>query len=74
MDVHNGLQEALLVGTQELSSIYWDLKRSKEIYGAKISGSGLGDSVIGLGSLHPEDRLYEKQIPISVASQGVQII
>jgi mevalonate kinase len=73
MNVHNGLQEALLVGTQELASISWELKASHGILGAKISGSGLGDSVIGLGRLEPQDSLYNKQIPISVASRGVYL-
>jgi mevalonate kinase len=73
MDIHNGLQQALLVGTEELSSIFWDLKRSKSIYGAKISGSGLGDSMIGLGTLKPEDPCFRKQIPICVAREGVLI-
>ena len=73
MDMHHGLQEALLVGTPELSSIYWKLKASKEIFGAKISGSGLGDSVIALGSLHPGEPFYESQLPAQIASEGVRI-
>lgn len=73
MDIHQGLQESLLVGTPELSSIYWKLKASKEIFGAKISGSGLGDSVIALGSLLPGEPFYESQLPVRVAVEGVRI-
>lgn len=73
MDMHHGLQESLLVGTKELSSLYWALKQSSHIWGAKISGSGLGDSVIGLGSLEEGEPLFEKQLPVHVSPQGVLI-
>ena len=66
MDIQHGLLEALLVGTPELSAAYWELKRSSTIFGAKISGSGLGDSVLGLGS-------SSSGSPVTVSSQGVVI-
>lgn len=66
MDIHHGLLEALLVGTPNLSSAYWNLKQSPTIFGAKISGSGLGDSVIGLGS-------SAVGVSVHVASDGVHV-
>ncbi len=39
------------VCTQNIETIIQYLKKEKTIYGAKISGSGLGDCVIGLGQL-----------------------
>lgn len=49
MNQANGLMEALGVGTPELSSICWALRKDPGIFGAKISGSGLGDCAVGLG-------------------------
>jgi mevalonate kinase len=49
MDINYGLQEALGVSNNILSDLVFKLRSKKNIYGAKISGSGLGDCVIGLG-------------------------
>lgn len=48
-NMHYGLQEALGVSDENLSKIVYQLKSHPSIVGAKISGSGLGDCVIGLG-------------------------
>lgn len=48
-DQHYGLQEALGVSDKKLSEIIYKLRESSGISGAKISGSGLGDCVIGIG-------------------------
>jgi mevalonate kinase len=47
-NIHYGLQEALAVSDQNLSNIVYKLRSYSNILGAKISGSGLGDCVIGL--------------------------
>lgn len=54
MNIHQGLQDALGVNNEILSELIFALRQHKNIYGAKISGSGLGDCVIGLGEL-PEN-------------------
>lgn len=46
---HHSLQADLGTSTELLDSIANTLNIQPEIYGAKISGSGLGDCVIGLG-------------------------
>lgn len=51
MNIHQGLQTALGVSNNILDSIVETLRTFKQIQGAKISGAGLGDCVIGLGSL-----------------------
>ena len=51
MNFHHGLQAALGVNTPELELICQRLRDSAGIQGAKISGSGLGDCVVGLGKL-----------------------
>jgi mevalonate kinase len=50
MNIHQGLHEALGVNTQELQHAIQLLRTDPQILGAKISGSGLGDCVIGLGA------------------------
>jgi mevalonate kinase len=67
-----GLMEALGVGTKELSSLCWSLRESPSIFGAKISGSGLGDAAIGLGTL-PEVA-FDRRIPSIVSLKGVEVI
>lgn len=51
MDIHQGLQESLGVNTPVLTDIILSLRQHPAIFGAKISGSGLGDCVIGLGEV-----------------------
>ena len=49
MNIQQGLMDALLVSTPLLNNLIEELRACSEIQGAKISGSGLGDCVIGLG-------------------------
>jgi len=49
MNIHQGLQDAMGVNNEALASLIFNLRQNSHIYGAKISGSGLGDCVIGLG-------------------------
>ena len=71
MGVSNGILESLIQG----------LREQPYILGAKISGSGLGDCVIGAGRLMPnffprnkeEKRLGVKQIPLTITSEGASL-
>jgi len=62
-----------------LESIIQILRQQAHIFGAKISGSGLGDCAIGLGhiskGIFPMDNqqkmLGVKQIPMAISAQGV---
>lgn len=49
MNIHQGLQDAMGVNNEALAALIFNLRQDSHIYGAKISGSGLGDCVIGLG-------------------------
>ncbi len=77
MNIQQGVMNALGVGTPVLNQLIDRLNSTPGIYGAKISGSGLGDCVIGLGV--GCDKLSEiealgngiKKIPLSVSLQGV---
>lgn len=51
MDEHQGYQAALGTSNDLLDELLTLLRFDGGIYGAKISGSGLGDCVIGLGRL-----------------------
>jgi mevalonate kinase len=74
MNVQQGLMDALGVNTARLQNIVYTLKEYDHIFGAKISGSGLGDCVIGLGEI-PEDSWLDgnnmRRILVNVAEQGV---
>ena len=67
---HALLQEALGVSTSKLDEIQQRLVKQPSIYGAKISGSGLGDCVIAVGEL-PENSDIDV-VPVSLSNQGVQ--
>lgn len=67
MNRADALMHALGVGTATLSSLCRKLRQSPTIYGAKISGSGLGDCVVGLGT-------YPSSIPSTVSSRGAHVL
>ncbi len=71
MNMAQGCMEALLVSTKELSSIVWNARSSPDVFGAKISGSGLGDSVVALGSL--QEVHVGQHVEGTVTPLGVQI-
>lgn len=67
MNVHQGLQEALGVSNKVLHDLICELRGLPQIFGAKISGSGLGDCVIGLG------KIQKKIFPRNVAQKKLGI-
>jgi mevalonate kinase len=52
---NQGLMEAIGVSTAHLAAIVERLRQDPGIYGAKISGSGLGDCVVAVGTLTQPD-------------------
>ena len=77
MTIQQGLMQALGVNTTILQGIVEELQSMPTVWGAKISGSGLGDSVIALGTLN-EDYVScfalqgAKRIPMMIATEGVR--
>jgi mevalonate kinase len=70
MNMQQGLLEALNVNTPELMHAIARLRASPDIKGAKISGSGLGDCVVGLGVADVSfDNTRIQLIPLQMASQ-----
>jgi mevalonate kinase len=49
MNINHGLMDAMGVNNATLSELVYDLREDPNILGSKISGSGLGDCVVGLG-------------------------
>ena len=55
MNLNQGLMDALGVNNEKLSALVYALRADPKIQGSKISGSGLGDCVIGLGKAMRRD-------------------
>ena len=69
MNIHQGLQDALGVNNAILSELIFSLRSHPHIYGAKISGAGLGDCVIGLGKVK-KNSFSKNKIDIAVSVSG----
>jgi mevalonate kinase len=70
MTIQQGLMQSLGVNTETLDGIIKFLQQQPAIFGAKISGSGLGDCVVALGTaLLAESEM--KAIDVNMTSQGV---
>ena len=50
MNVYQGLMDALGVCDATLADMIYTLRQDQQVLGAKISGSGLGDCVLTLGT------------------------
>lgn len=73
LNIGQGLMDALGVNSAALSGIVYALRADPGILGAKISGSGLGDCVIGLG--RPTGGAFPHPvIPVDVAEQGLLVV
>lgn len=76
---HYTLQQELGVSNEFIQQLIQQLQALTQIYGAKISGSGLGDCIIGIGELSehtfpqtPQQKvLGVQQIKVQISSQGV---
>lgn len=72
MNSYAGLLDALGVCDINLADLQYRLRACEQVLGAKISGSGLGDSVIVLGRAESLGLDY-LHIPVSISPQGLQI-
>ncbi|CAL7959673.1 mevalonate kinase [Gammaproteobacteria bacterium] len=78
MNIHQGLQDAIGVNNNILAELILDLRAKQNIYGAKISGAGMGDCAIGLGEImadtfprnNAQQKLGIKQIRVAVSATG----
>jgi mevalonate kinase len=71
MDQYSGLMDALGVCDANLADLQFKMRQQSGVLGAKISGSGLGDSVISLGLTNPSEIPYQ-HLPVSIHSKGLK--
>ena len=65
---HHYCQQQLTVSNATLDHIQTTLVKSPDIFGAKISGSGLGDCVLGFGSL---TQTFPGTLDVQLSAKGV---
>lgn len=70
LNVNQGLMDAIGVSNATLSDIAYALRDDPGILGSKISGSGLGDCVVGWGAL--QNKIKYQTIPLEISSEGVR--
>lgn len=68
MNMQQGMMDSLGVCTPDLHTMVEALRNDPTILGAKISGAGLGDCVVGLGKAATAQ---ETHIPVAISLQGV---
>lgn len=73
MNSYAGLLDALGVCDKNLAALQYQLRDCDSVLGAKISGSGLGDSVLALGHAQPESISFAR-IPACVSPSGLAFI
>jgi mevalonate kinase len=71
LNYNQGLMDALGLSNTALSEIVYALRRDPAVLGAKISGSGLGDCVIGWGEFGGV--IPYEQIEVSIDQDGLRI-
>lgn len=73
LNIGHGLMSGLGLVDKNLDQIATNLRASSSIYGAKISGAGLGDCIIGLGKLSKDflDRTNQEYFSLKTTNQGV---
>ncbi len=72
-NIQQSLMDALGVNNAALQTLVNHLKQDTGILGAKISGAGLGDCVIGLGNFKGEKQssVHCEWIPLEITEEGV---
>lgn len=68
LNIAQGIHESFGVNTLQLNEIIFAIRKNQGIYGAKISGSGLGDCVIAIGSMDNHSS-FNKSINNSVNNE-----
>ena len=60
------------VNDHDLQNIIDTLDDQKEILGSKISGSGLGDCVVGIGKIN-QNPFDDRLIPVQMSAKGLEV-
>jgi mevalonate kinase len=69
-NINQGLMDAIGVSNPILADINYRMRQHINITGTKISGSGLGDCVIGIGTLGEKDIPYQI-FPMEISEKGL---
>lgn len=64
---HYEIQKLMQLSTPLIDHLIQKMRSTPGIYGAKISGSGLGDCIIGIGT---SDQNMESQLQVKIDSRG----
>jgi len=72
INIHQGLMDAIGVNDVKLTQCINTLRRQPSIYGAKISGSGLGDCIYGIGTTQVTCDGDAQQIAVNISEQGLR--
>ncbi len=67
MNMAQGLMQGLGVSDPNLDKLIHQLRACEGVLGAKISGSGLGDCVIALGT---STQQFAEEVPITISTRG----
>jgi mevalonate kinase len=70
LNVNQGLMESLGVSTSSLLAMLEAMRACPGVFGAKLSGAGMGDCLVGIGEL-PAEGFPHEALPIAVDPQGV---
>jgi len=69
MNINQGLQDAIGVNNQALAELIFKLRADVNTHGAKISGSGLGDCIVGLGRIDA-NKFNQETIDLEISQHG----
>jgi len=71
MNYYQGLMDSLGVNDRALADMVARMREAEGVFGAKISGSGLGDCAVALGSIEGIEMPYT-EIPVAITARGVE--
>ncbi len=72
MNMYHGLMDAIGVNNDQLNRIVYGMRECEHILGSKLSGSGLGDCIVGLGRIDPQ-QFSSETIPVQMTPEGVRV-
>ncbi len=72
MSIQQGLMQSLQVCDETLQTLIHTMKQVPGIKGAKISGSGLGDCIVGLGESKQTLPPVGEAIPVTMTLEGMK--
>jgi mevalonate kinase len=73
LTMNQGLMGALGVSSPTLEALVSRVAEAPGIMGAKLSGAGLGDCIVGLGQLRSGELLSEQVLPVDMSEKGLVI-